>query len=138
MRVLAMDLGKSKSVICDYDSKSGKHTFRTIRTRPQEVHDLLVETEPDRVVIETGPSSGWVYDLARALGFKVQVANTNHEIWRWQQNTKKTDRTDALRLAQLSAWGQLPTVHMPSKEVRDWRSLIEYRHSLVVRRTTIK
>ena len=79
MRIVAMDLGKSKSVICDYDSKSGKHTFRTIRTRPQEVHDLLVETEPDRVVIETGPSSGWVYDLARALGIKVQVANTNHE-----------------------------------------------------------
>ena len=94
MRILAMDLGKNKSVVCDYDSESGRHKFLTIRTRPQEVHDLLVELEPDRVVIETGASSGWVYDLATALGLQVQVANTNHPIWRWRMNTKKTDRTD--------------------------------------------
>ena len=74
MRILAMDLGKNKSVVCDYDSESGRHKFLTIRTRPQEVHDLLVEREPDRVVLETGASSGWVYDLATALGLQVQVA----------------------------------------------------------------
>lgn len=138
MRIVAMDLGKNKSVVCDYDSESGRHTFKTIRTRPQEVHDLLVEKEPDRVVIETGPVSGWVYDLVSALGITVQVANTNHPIWRWQVNPKKTDRADALKLAQLSAMGQLPTVHMPSKSGREWRSLIEYRQSLKDRRTAIK
>ena len=138
MRIVAMDLGKNKSVVCDYNSEGGQHTFKTIRTRPQEVHDLLVEKEPDRVVIETGPVSGWVYDLACALGIVVQVANTNHPIWRWQANPKKTDRTDALKLAQLSGFGQLPMVHMPSKAVREWRSLIEYRQSLKERRTAIK
>jgi len=138
MKIVAMDLGKFKSVVCEYDSKSGKHAFRTIRTAPQEVHDVLVEMEPDRVVIETGSSSGWVYDLAEGLGFTVQVANTNHAMWRWRMNTKKTDRADALKLAQLSAMGELPTVHMPSKEVREWRSLIEYRQSLKERRTAIK
>jgi transposase len=50
-------------------------------------------------------------------------------------NTKKNDRQDALKLAQLSALGQLPTVHMPSKKVRAWRSLIAYRQSLLERRT---
>lgn len=138
MRIIAMDLGKSKSVVCAYDSESGRHTFVTIRTRPQEVHDLLVAKEPDRVVIETGAVSGWVYDLAEGLGLAVQVANTNHAIWRWQMNPKKTDRADALKLARLSALGQLPTVHMPTRAVRQWRSLIEYRQSLVARRTAIK
>jgi transposase len=138
MRIVAMDLGKNNSVVCDYDSETGHYTFRTIRTRPQEVHDLLVEKEPDRVVIETGPVSGWVYDLARALGMDICVANTNHAMWRWQANPKKTDRTDALKLAQLTAMGQLPIVHMPSKAVREWRSLIEYRQSLKERRTAIK
>lgn len=138
MRIVAMDLGKNKTVVCDYDSDSGRYTFKTIRTRPQVMHDFLVEREPDRVVIETGPVSGWVYDLARALEIEVQVANTNHPIWRWQLNPKKTDRSDALKLAQLSAMGQLPVVHMPSKAVRQWRSLIEYRKSLRDRRTAIK
>jgi len=138
MKIVAMDLGKSKSVVCDYDSESGKHTFVTIRTRPQAIHDLLVEREPDRVVIETGPVSGWVYDLARALGVETQVANTNHAIWRWENNTCKSDRYDAFKLARLSALGQLPTVYMPSKSVREWRSLIEYRLSLRNRRTAIK
>jgi len=138
MTIVAMDLGKNKSVVCVYDAGSGQHEFVTIRTRPQQVHDLLVERQPERVVIEAGPASGWVHDLAKALGLAVQVANTNHEIWRWKANSKKTDRSDALRLARLSALGQLPTVHMPSKAVRQWRSLIEYRHSLVARRTAIK
>lgn len=138
MRIVAMDLGKNKSVVCDYDSDSGDHTFVTIRTRPQQVHDLLVDLAPDRVVIETGSAAGWVHDLAEALGPAVQVANTNHEIWRWRSNTKKTDRSDALRLARLSALEQLPTVHIPARAVRQWRSLIEYRHSLVARRTAIK
>jgi len=138
MKIVAMDLGKFKSVVCEYDTETSKPTFRTIRTVPQEVHDVLVETEPDRVVIETGSSSGWVYDLAEGLGIKVQVANTNHGMWRWRMNPKKTDRADALKLAQLSALGQLPVVHMPSKAVREWRSLIEYRQSLKERRTAIK
>jgi len=104
----------------------------------QAVHDLLVAKEPDRVVIETGRNSGWVYDLARALDLAVEVANTNHEIWRWRLNPKKNDREDALKLARLSALGQLPTVHIPEKKTRQWRSLIEYRQSLVERRTAIK
>jgi transposase len=51
---------------------------------------------------------------------------------------KKTDRVDALKLAQLSAVNQVPLVQLPSKEVREWRSLIHYRQGLVARRTAIK
>jgi transposase len=51
---------------------------------------------------------------------------------------KKTDRLDALKLAELSASNQLPLVHLPQREVRQWRSLIRYRHHLIARRTAIK
>jgi transposase len=50
----------------------------------------------------------------------------------------KSDRKDAMKLAQLSEMENLPTVHVPKPAVREWRSLIEYRHSLVARRTAIK
>ena len=68
----------------------------------------------------------------------VQVANGNDERWRWKTVKEKSDRKDALKLAQLSEMDSLPMVHVPKASVRQWRSLIEYRHNLVNRRTAIK
>ena len=76
-------------------------------------------------MIEIGPSAGL------ALEIEVEVANTNHQAWRWRSSRRKTDPLDALKLAQLSAMNQLPTVYMPSLQVRQWRSLITYRHTPV-------
>lgn len=138
MKILALDLGKSKTVFCMYDTETTKVEYGKVATTPQGLHDLLVGREPGRVVLETCSSAGWVYDLARTLELTVQVANPNHEGWRWRRVKKKTDRVDALKLAQLSAMHQLPLVHMPPPEVRQWRSLISYRHTLVDRRTSAK
>jgi transposase len=76
--------------------------------------------------------------VAVAQGCAVQVANPNHEGWRWRNVKRKTDRLDALKLAKLSAAEQLPTVHMPSSAVREHRALIHYRVQWVGRRTRIK
>lgn len=138
MEILAMDLAKSKTVVCDYDGQSGKHKYLTVRTRPQQIHDLIVERLPEGVVIEISSSAGWVYDIGKALGVEVQVANPNHQGWRWKNVKRKNDRDDALKLAQLSAMNQLPTVYMPKREVRQKRALIQYRQRLVRRRTQIK
>jgi len=138
MNILAMDLGKSNTVICNYDSESGKHQFCKVKSTPQEIHDMLVENSPDRVVFEIGASAGWVHDIAVSLAIEVQVANTNHQAWRWKNVKKKNDRNDALKLAQISAMNQLPLVHIPRHNVRQKRALIQYRQSLVRRRTQIK
>ena len=136
MRLMAIDLGKFKSVACLYCGEDDV-TYRTIETRPQAIHALLEAWSPDRLVIEVGTVSGWVYDVATGLGIEVQVANPNTEGWRWRRVKRKTDRDDALKLARLSATDQLPTVWMPTRRVRQWRSLIHYRHELVSRRTAI-
>jgi transposase len=138
MNILAMDLGKNNTVICNYDSETGEHKFTKVKTMPQEIHDMLVGNVPDRVVFEIGALTGWVYDIATALKFEVQVANTIHQAWRWKNVKKKNDRTDALKLAQLSAMNQLSLVHIPVNEVRQKRALIQYRQNLVKRRTQIK
>lgn len=137
MKLLAIDLGKFKSVACLYCGDDDV-TYRTIETRPAVFHDLLVELTPDRLVVEVGTVTGWVHDLAKALGIDVQVANPNTEGWRWRRVKRKTDRDDALKLARLSAADQLPTVWMPEPRVRQWRALINYRHALVSRRTAIR
>jgi len=135
--ILAIDLGKFKSVACVYRGVD-EHSFRTLATTPAAMHDLIVQLAPERVVIEIGAAAGWLQDLCQTLGVAIQVANPNGEAWRWKNMKRKTDRDDALKLAQLSQLGQLPTVVLPAMRTRQWRSLIAYRHALVGRRTAIK
>ena len=138
MNILAMDLGKNKTVLCEYDSETAEHKFGKVKTSPQQIHDLLVKKAPDKIVFEICSAAGWIYDIAEALGLEIEVANPSHQGWRWKKVKRKTDRDDALKLAQLSAMKQLPMVHIPDKAVRQKRSLIGYRRKLVERRTQIK
>lgn len=138
MKILSLDLGQCKTVSGMYETETAKCTYRTIETTPEALHDLMVTESPDRVVMEIGPTAGWVHDLARSLDLEVQVANPNHEGWRWRRTKHKSDRKDALKLAHLSSTGQLPLVHMPGPERRAHRQLIHYRQALVRRTTSVK
>lgn len=138
MKILALDLSKFKSVGCVYESESGEHSYRRVNTRPAELHDLLVELAPERVVIEVSSISGWISDLVRTLEIELQVVNTNGEAWRWQNVKQKHDQKDALKLARLSAMNQVELVHVPAAKIRQWRAVINYRQHLVGRRTQIK
>jgi transposase len=138
MKILALDLGKSKMVGCVYDDQSHEHRFDSAPLDMGTLRQILDVEHPDRVVIEVSPSAGWVGEVVRQAGVALQVANPNHEGWRWRNVKRKTDRLDALKLAQLSASRQLPQVHLPQRNVRQWRSLIHYRQRLVTRRTAVK
>lgn len=138
MKILALDLGKYKTVACDYERESGRHRFKATVTAPAALRGLVQELNPDRVVIEVCNISGWVCDLLREMGVEVQVANTSDEAWRWRKVQKKNDRCDALKVAQLSAVNQLREVHIPTKAVREWRALIAFRQQLVRRRAKVK
>lgn len=138
MKILAIDLGKSKMVGCVYDVQTHEHRFDSAPLDVGTLGQILDVERPDRVVIEVGPSAGWVGEVVRQAGAELQVANPNHEGWRWRNVKRKTDRLDALKLAQLSASHQLPQVHLPQRNVRQWRSLIHYRQRLVTRRTAVK
>lgn len=138
MKILALDLGKYKTVGCAYESESGAHQFQRTFTSPTDLQRLVQEIKPDRVVIEVCSIAGWVCDLMGQLGMEVQVANTSDDAWRWRNVKQKDDRRDALKAARLSAVNQLREVYIPSIEVRQWRALITYRQHLVGRRTKIK
>ena len=137
-RIVAIDLGKFKSVACTYDSETAESSFRTVATTPAALHELFVELQPEQIVIEICGIAGWIHDLARSLELRIDVVDTRHEAWRWKKVKRKTDRDDALKLARLASMQQISTVHIPERKVRQWKSLIVYRHTLVDRRTAIK
>ena len=138
MKILALDLGKYKTVGCEYERESGWHRFRTAVTSARALQQLMQEVKPDRVVIEICSIAGWVSDLVREMGIEIQVANTSEDSWRWRKVKKKNDREDALKAARLSAVNQIREVYIPQVEVRQWRALIAYRQQMVGRRTKIK
>jgi transposase len=132
--ILALDLGKYKSVACLYDPDDGEARFQGLATTRAELARLLDRLRPAVVVIEACTLAGWVHDLCAERGLVCKVANTASEAWKFKHSKRKTDRDDALRLAQLEALGQLPTVTIPPKPTREWRALIAYRQGLVGRR----
>jgi transposase len=133
MTIVAIDLGKGNSVACVYEAVSDRHEFVRFRTTPTELGKLMKQTRPDRVVIEICPAAGWVADLVRSMEIPLQVIHGNHDGWRWRNVKRKTDRDDALKMARLSAMNQVREVYVPSRSVRQWRSLIQARQSVVKR-----
>ena len=138
MMILCIDLAKAKSLFCWYQSDDQSQRLKTIVSTPAAFHEALIERPVDRVVIEVCDMAGWIKDLCQTLGIAIQVANVNSEGWRWKNVKSKTDKSDVLKLARLSAGNDLKLVHLPDRTTRHWRSLILYRQKLVERRTAIK
>jgi transposase len=136
--ILAVDLGKYKSVACLQDPATGEVRFTTLDTTQAELRKLLGKEAPAVVIIEACLLAGWVHDLCAELGVRCLVANTASEAWKFKHLKRKTDKDDALRLAQLYLLGQLPTVKLPPSTVRQWRSLIATRQALVGRRVAVQ
>ena len=136
--ILAIDLGKYKSVACRADSATGEFAFTTFATTRAELQKRIATEQPTIVIIEACLLAGWVHDLCGELGVRCLVANTASEAWKFKHLKRKTDKDDALRLAQLYLLDQLPTVTLPPSTVRQWRSLIATRQNLVGRRVAVQ
>src|SRR5262249_54267467 len=113
--ILAIDLGKYKSVACAYRS-GGEPSFATLASNPEALLRLAQRHRPGVVVVEAGLLAGWVHDLFVSAGFSCKVANTASDAWKFKHAKRKTDKDDALRLAQLEALGQLPAVAVPDPQ----------------------
>ncbi|HZZ78919.1 MAG TPA: hypothetical protein VFE62_10400 [Gemmataceae bacterium] len=57
--ILAIDLGKYKSVACLLDPNSGEFRFTTIDTSKEELRSLVASAQPGVIVIEACLLAGW-------------------------------------------------------------------------------
>ncbi len=138
--ILAIDLGKYKSVFCKLDTSSLKPEYSTVKTDPEKFHDIFADLDTDNsiVLFEVGSQAGWLSDMMRAMRLDFKVANVNHAAWKWTNNQNKSDKADALRLAMMYRQDFFPEVHIPVKAIRQKRSLIYYRQKIVNRMTSVK
>jgi len=109
----------------------------TLRQVDQMVQ--VLKQLPDRFAVcyEASCGYGHFHELFTPLAERVAVAHPGllRLIYR---SKKKNDRNDAMKLAQLLFIDQVPTVHVPSADVRAWRELIGFRQKLVHKRTRAK
>lgn len=136
--IIGIDLGKFKSVACTYDTETTEAAYSTIPTDPDALRRMLDRDRPDLVVFEACTVAGWLADICRELGLNFLVADTMTEAWSWRKVKRKTDRDDARKLARMAALGELPSVHVPSPEARQYREIVAYRDKLIGRRTAIQ
>lgn len=130
MKILALDLGKFKTMCCFFDTKSRQYEFLLAATDRNYLATVFKNHPIDLVVMEACGPSGWIHDLAVSLGLKTIVCSTNEDAWKWSNVKRKTDKDDALKLARMAAMNELQAVHMPSEAHREFRSLVKYRKTL--------
>lgn len=99
----------------------------------------ILERLPDRfeVCYEASCGYGHYHDLLRPLATRVLVAHPG-QLRLIFRSSDKTDRKDAERLAKLLYLGEVPTVHVPTVDVRTWRELINCRSQVIAKRTRAK
>ena len=78
--ILAINLGKHKSVLCKLDTSSLKPQYSTVKTDPETFHDIFADLDGGHsiVLFEVGSQAGWLADLLRAMALTFKVANVNH------------------------------------------------------------
>jgi len=130
MLILALDLGKFKTMCCFFDTKTRKPEFQVAATERDYLAKVFKSRKVDLVVMEACGPSGWINDLAVSQGLNTLVCSTNEDAWKWSNVKRKTDKDDALKLARMASMNELKAVHMPSEEQREFRSLVKYRKTL--------
>jgi len=138
MYYVGIDKHESQSRICVLDGSGKEVRSWTQWGPPERTAEALRELEePFAACFEASCGTGFFYDLLKPMASRVEVAHPRKSALIWQSK-RKNDRGDARKLAKMLYLGEVPRVYVPSKRVRAWRGMIEYRRRLMGRRTALK
>jgi transposase len=108
------------------------------------VREAKVESEPaalitwfgslgltlERIGLEAGPLSQWLYAALHKAGFAVELLETRHVHDAFKAMSVKSDRNDARGIAQLMRLGWFRPVHCKSLEAQEARAVLTARKLL--------
>ena len=81
----------------------------------------------ERIGLEAGPMSQWLYAAMRAAGLAVELLETRHVRDAFKAMPVKSDRNDARGIAQLMRLGWFRPVHCKSIAAQEMRALLTAR-----------
>lgn len=138
MNFVGLDAHYRTSSYCMMNRQGQVVKRGTVRGGQAELVRALARLpRPFAVGYEASCGYGSLHDKLSRIADRVVVAHPGH-LRLIFKSKRKNDRIDAQKLALLMYLDQMPAVHVPGVATRDGRRLIEYRRSLVAKRTRCK
>lgn len=138
MWFVGLDVHQRWSTVCILDENGRQIKQTRVLGHWRELIPVLKELgQPLAVCYEASCGYGVLYDTLRRVARRVVVAHPG-QLRLIFRSKRKNDRVDAAKLAMLLLMDQVPQVHVPRPEVRQWRSLIEFRQRLIAKRVRVK
>jgi len=134
---VGLDVHLKYITVCILNHNGKVHQRCTLHSIGEVVELLVSLPGPCQVCYEASTGYGFVFEALSPVAKHIAVAHPGllRLIYR---SKKKNDRADALKLAKLLYIDQVPTVHVPSSDIRAWRELITFRRKVVEKRTRAK
>ena len=132
-KYIGFDIDDKKTVACVVQ-KDKKDVYETMQMDVEVMRDWLKKQRKGKdklhLTFEVSGQAGWLYDELIDSVDTLTVSNPSKMTWIFR-TSKKTDRIDARKQAVLLQIGEIPKVHMPGKDIRQWRLQIQHRRKLV-------
>ena len=135
---IGLDVHLRRCVLCILDQNGQMVKEVRLDKHWREILDLLKNLgHPFAICYEASCGYGPLYDALKPLAVRVVVAHPG-QLRLIFRSKRKNDRVDARKLAMLLLLNEVPQVHVPRAEVRNWRALIEFRGRLIAKRVRVK
>lgn len=139
-KYIGFDIDCNKTVCCVIES--GKSDiYQTIGSDIGVMKKFLTGQKQQgykiHLAFEISGQAGFIYDELLDYADEIKVVNPTKMTWIYR-TAKKNDRIDARKMAVLMSIGELPTVYMPNKEIRQWRETLLHRKKVVDRCVQVK
>lgn len=136
MQHIAIDLGGRESHVCIREQDGT--IVRQRRVLTERLGQVLESASHSRVLMETSAEAFAIADMAATQGHEVRVVPaTLVKTLGVGARRIKTDRRDAEVLSEVSCRIDVPSVHVPSEQSRQRKSMVGSREALVQARTSL-
>ncbi|GGN62496.1 IS110 family transposase [Novosphingobium indicum] len=126
-----LDVSQQTTSICIVDEEGGIVAERTVTTCPDVIAAALEPFALTRAGLETGPLSVWLWNGLMAHGVPIVCMDARHANAALRIMPAKTDRNDAVGLAQIVRTGWCKGVHVKSASSHEARALLATRSQFV-------
>jgi len=130
-KYIGFDIDSKKVSVCVLENR--EEHYATIKPDVESMKKFLLSQKKEGVRLnlayEVSGYSGYLHDQLCACVDRIAVVNPVKATWIYRTK-KKNDRIDARKMAILLSIGELPTVHVPNKEIREWRQTILHRRNI--------
>lgn len=133
---VGLDVHKKYAQVAIIDEDGVLEKEERILNEPSKIEEFSNKLSNAAVVMESSPSWYWLYEI---LSRKHRVVLSNPVKTKAIASAKlKTDKVDALMLANLLRGGYIAESYVPSRRIMSLRELVRYRANLVRMRNSVK